>query len=137
MAADLTGAGAPDPWSWGNMIGAAGGILSIIGAPMLLQKMIDHFSGRRKSAAEAEKAEVETEIIRGTHAAEFEKAVNDRVKAVLDSWEKQVALLTTRIQAQQNEIESLRGEVVKLRKALDSTTKDLNVARIHISNHPD
>lgn len=132
MAADVSGGGAPDPWSWGNMVGAAGGLMSIIGAPVLLQKLIDHFSGKRKLEAEAGKAEAEAELIRDAHAAEFEKAVNDRVKTVLDSWERQVALLTTRIQAQQSEIEGLRSEVVELRKALDVTTKDLHSARAHL-----
>lgn len=132
MAADVSGGGAPDPWSWGNVIGATGGILSIIGAPVLLQKLIDHFSGKRKNKAEAEKAEAEAELIRDNHAAEFEKAVNDRVKTVLDSWERQVALLTTRIQAQQSEIEGLRTEVVALRKALDATTKQLHAAQTNI-----
>lgn len=129
MAADLSGAGAPDPWSWGNVVGVAGGIMGIIGGPVLLQKLVEHFSGRKKASAEADLANANAAQIKENMGAEFEKAVNDRVKAVLDSWARQVEMLTARISAQQTEIGELRNEVVELRKALDAATKALHSAR--------
>jgi chromosome segregation ATPase len=123
--------------SWWNIAATA---LGLIGAPVLLQKLMEHFFGHKKADAESElalaqakKAEREAEELASGHSAEFEKAVNDRVKAVLDSWERQVSLLTLRIQAQQDEIQGLRQEVVELRKALDATTRELHAARIDMS----
>lgn len=130
-------AGGPGPStdpSWWNIVGVA---LGAIGAPILLQKMMDHLFGHRKTKAEAElmmaqarKMESDAEDGATGHVAEFEKAVNERVKAVLDSWERHVTLLTERIQAQQDEIHGMRQEVVELRKALDATTRELHQVRL-------
>ncbi|MCI4680158.1 hypothetical protein K9U39_10880 [Rhodoblastus acidophilus] len=124
--------GQPAP-SWWNIVATA---LGVLGAPVLLQKLLEHFFGHKKTDAESElmlaqarKTESEAEELVAGRTGEFEKAVNDRVKAVLDSWERQVNLLTARIQAQQDEIHGLRQEVVELRKALDATTRELHAAR--------
>ncbi len=127
------GLGQSSPSGW-NIIATA---LGVLGAPVLLQKLLEHFFGHRKADAESElmlaqarKTENEADELAVARTGEFEKAVNDRVKAVLDSWEKQVSLLTLRIQAQQDEIHGLRQEVIELRKALDATTRELHAARI-------
>ncbi len=129
-----SGLGQPSP-SWWNIMATAFGVL---GAPVLLQKLLEHFFGHKKVDAESElmiaqarKTEREADELAAGRTAEFEKAVNDRVKAVLDSWERQVTLLTVRIEAQQDEIHGLREEVVALRKALDATTRELHVARMN------
>jgi len=127
--------GQPSP-SWWNIVATA---LGVLGAPVLLQKLLEHFFAHRKSDAESElmlaqarKTESEAEELSVSRTGEFEKAVNDRVKAVLDSWERQVTLLTARIQAQQDEIHELRDEVTELRKALDATTRELHATRTNI-----
>ncbi|MGO8738054.1 hypothetical protein [Rhodoblastus sp.] len=129
-----SGLGQPSP-TWWNIAATA---LGILGAPVLLQKLLEHFFGHKKADAESElmiaqarKAENEADELAAGRTGEFEKAVNDRVKAVLDSWERQVTLLTIRIQAQQDEIHGLRDEVVALRKALDATTRELHAARMN------
>lgn len=129
-----SGLGQPSP-SWWSIMATA---LGVLGAPVLLQKLLEHFFGHKKVDAESElmiaqarKTESEADELAAGRTAEFEKAVNDRVKAVLDSWERQVTLLTTRIQAQQDEIHGLREEVVALRKALDATTRELHAARMN------
>jgi predicted nucleic acid-binding Zn-ribbon protein len=134
MAADVSGGHGPsDPSLW-NIVATA---LGVLGAPVLLQKLLEHFFGHKKADAESElmhaqarKTESEVDELAASRMGEFEKAVNDRVKAVLDSWERQVTLLTDRIQAQQDEIQGLRREVVELRKALDATTRELHAARV-------
>ncbi len=125
---------ADTPPSLLNTLTALGGVSALTG---LLGWLTGHrlqSASVRKTNAETRKAEAETESLTEGHSAEFEKAVNDRVKALLDSWEKQVGLLTTRIESQQEEIHGLRQEVVELRKALDATTKELHKTRMR--THP-
>lgn len=130
-----SGLGQPSP-SWWNIVATA---LGVLGAPVLLQKLLEHFFGHKKVDAESElmiaqtrKTESEVDELAASRTGEFEKAVNDRVKTVLDSWERQVSLLTVRIQAQQDEIHGLRDEVVALRKALDATTRELHITRTNV-----
>ncbi len=130
-----SGLGQPSP-SWWNIAATA---LGVLGAPVLLQKLLEHFFGHKKVNAESElmiaqarKTESEADELAASRTGAFEKAVNDRVKTVLDSWERQVSLLTVRIQAQQDDIHGLREEVVALRKALDATTRELHAARTSV-----
>ncbi len=130
-----SGLGQPSP-SWWNIAATA---LGVLGAPVLLQKLLEHFFGHKKVDAESElmiaqarKTESEADELAASRTGAFEKAVNNRVKTVLDSWERQVSLLTVRIQAQQDEIHGLREEVVALRKALDATTRELHAARTSV-----
>jgi len=105
--------------SWVQSVGALGGVGVVTG-------FLAWLTGHRLSSAQTRKTEAETDVISENRGAEFEKAVNDRVKTVLDSWREQVSLLSTQIKEQREEIHGLRNEVIALRKALDLARGELH-----------
>ena len=131
MAADLSGGGSPEPVWWHYLV-AAGGLL---GGGNLITRLIDHFSGRRRSDAEAQKAQAETRTIEAETAnvaghadAEFEQARTDLLRASNETWrdvvdrlQKLVEGLQAQNRAQNERIAALEKEVTELRKALDDS----------------
>lgn len=132
MAADLSGGGgAPEP-AWWHYFVALGGV---VGAGNILTRIIDHFSGRPKNDAEAQKARAETRKIEAETAdisdhadAEFEKARTDLLRASNETWRDQVDRLQKLVEglmaqnrAQNERIAALEKEVTELRRALDDS----------------
>ncbi|WP_298357486.1 hypothetical protein [Rhodoblastus sp.] len=118
---------------WVQTVGALGGVSVITG-------FLTWATNHRSSKATAKKAEAEAEQIEENKGASFEQAINDRITAGIDSWEKQVAHLVSLVEtlSKQNEtslarIATLEEEVRRLRIALDKTTRELHAARVAAS----
>ena len=115
---------------WVQTVGALGGVSVITG-------FLTWLTNHKSSSAAAKKTEAEAEQIEDNKGAAFEEAINERIAAGFDSWEKQSAHLVGMIETltRQNadagaRIATLEEEVRRLRIALDKTTRELHAARV-------
>jgi membrane protein involved in colicin uptake len=98
--------------SWGTIVGAAGGILAALSASPLILRFFEHFTGRKKSEAEAEKATAEAEKTTAEAEATRKDADTRHLEVLNAGWEARVNDLM-------GEVHKLRDEIVSLRQAYD------------------